>query len=343
MLYYISMKIDPHFNLKNFSALKLGPETITAISIETRSDLPELTKFLSKKNLLPCFVGRSTNTIFTENISDQYAIIFSELKNFSQQNNLWTFESGLSWDFAVRTTVEHNFSGLESLSIIPGTTGAAPVQNIGAYGSEFADHCHSVEVFDLVEQKILTLTKADCQFSYRHSFFKQNPNRYFILSVTLELSPNINPTIPPYKDVQAFFASQNITQATANQIREAIISIRSSKLPDSRLVPNLGSYFQNPILSAESAQTILTAHPEIPHSTNTVTGEIKFFAGWLIEQAGLKGVFQNHFGTHPNNALVLIGDGQGSFADLQTMEQHIISTVQDKFSLHLTREPNLIK
>ncbi len=339
------MRIDTNFNLKNYSALKLGPTKITALFLETKDDILSALSYCAENNRQPLLVGYSTNTIFTEAISEKYIIIFSELKNITQAQNIFTFESGLSWDKIVRHTLEQKFSGLESLSVIPSTVGAAPVQNIGAYGSEFADHCLSVEVFDLEQKNFFTIQKDECIFSYRNSLFKKNPQKYFIVSVTMELSDNFFPPIPPYKDVQKYFAEKNVNQPSAAEIREAIISIRNNKLPDTREIPNLGSYFQNPILSQDEAKKVFALFPEIPHSKNPTTEEVKFFAGWLIEQAGLKGTFDNqlHFGTYEKNALVLVGDGHGTAQELLKMEEKIISAVQQKFGIALVREPNLVQ
>jgi UDP-N-acetylmuramate dehydrogenase len=285
--------------------------------------------------------------------------------------------AGLEWDKAVEQTVEMGLSGLEALSWIPGLVGASPVQNIGAYGAEIKDTIHTVHTYDLKEEKLIDFTNQECEFEYRNSIFKKNPGRYFIYAVTfslLKISAKTTPSVPQYKDVISYFETKKITSPTLQEIREAIIYIRKAKLPDPKETPNAGSYFGNPIVSIEKAETLLKKFPEMPMfdfnlapsvissplSSLRMRGSMdsrihendrrgqkesigkKLFAGWLIDKAGLKGYEKGNFSIHKDHALVIIGNEKGSLSELLEFENYIKQKVFEMFGVELVREPILV-
>ena len=244
---------------------------------------------------------------------------------------------GESLDTVVAWTVEMGLSGIECLSSIPGTIGAAPVQNAGAYGQEIGDHLETVEAIDTTTMELVTLTKADCRFAYRDSMFKHNSRRYVITGVTLAL-PRTNPEPPFYNSLASWLDDRGITRYTPQVIRDAVIQIRKEKLPSPMILPNAGSFFKNPIISNVSAEKLHTAFPDAPgHPAGD--GLVKIPAGWLIEHAGFKGYVRGPLQTYSQNALVLVNSGKATYAELNEFRSLIQATVKDKFDIMLEQEP----
>ncbi|MCX6753883.1 MAG: UDP-N-acetylmuramate dehydrogenase [Candidatus Nomurabacteria bacterium] len=249
--------------------------------------------------------------------------------------------AGEIWDEIVGKTVGMNLSGLESLSAIPGTVGASPVQNIGAYGAEVKDTIQEVEVFDIKDGKISIISNKDCKFGYRDSIFKNEAKRkYVIIGVTYRLKKSI-PIIPDYPGVKKYFIENNINNPALKQIREAIISIRSEKLPNPKENPNVGSFFKNPIVLNEVAYKIIEEFPNAKFFAlkDDLT---KIPAGWLIENAGLKGESFGNVSVYDKNALVLINIGNATSKDIIKARNEIIKIVKDKFGITLEQEPEIV-
>jgi UDP-N-acetylmuramate dehydrogenase len=265
------MEYSGKYSLKNHSTLKIGPLDAKVAYIDDKDDLILAVKLAEKEGLIPYPLGGGSNTIFSDSVVDKYLFLIpkmSSVKLFSvrpdlTENNLITIEAGLEWDKAVEQTVEMGLSGLEALSWIPGLVGASPVQNIGAYGAEVKDTIQVVHAYDMKEKKFVDFSNEECEFEYRNSIFKKNPGKYFIYAVTFALSKT-PPLVPQYKDVISYFENKNISSPTLKEIREAIIEIRKSKLPNPAETPNAGSYFGNPIISKETTEALLQKFPDIP-------------------------------------------------------------------------------
>ena len=330
------MLIEENKDLSPLSAIGIGGNALYYSEIENTEDIVEIVNFSKEKNLPLTIVGGGTNTIFNEGTLNRViGLMRIEGIELISEDTI-KVGAGEDWDKVVAWTVDNNLSGIEALSAIPGTMGAGPVQNIGAYGAEISDTFVSAEVYDLDKNELITLDKNQCGFSYRDSIFKQNPGRYIIATVTLQLSKE-KPTVPEYKDVQKYFEDND--SPTLGEIRDAIISIRSNKLPDPKIVPNLGSYFKNPIVSKEEFERL--QDPNIPNFE--VPNGIKLFAGWLIEQCGFKGQTIDGIKVYEKNALVLTNPEKVKFENLQRAESEIIEKVQEKFGITLEREPNIIE
>jgi UDP-N-acetylmuramate dehydrogenase len=337
------MKIVENIPLVSHSAFAVGGTAQFGGEIHNTEDIAELVSFAKAQNLPIHICGEGTNTLFSEGAHHvvlgimKYSgvTIMAETDEYIDVQ----FAGGESWDACVAWAVARNLSGIEALSSIPGTAGAAPIQNIGAYGAEFKDHCTSVEVYDVATETFQTMSSEQCMFTYRDSIFKQHPGRYIVISITLRLlkSP---PTIPQYKDVIAYF-SDNPTPTLA-EIRDAIITIRAAKLPDYRAIPNVGSYFKNPIISEGALKQLLETHPDIPH-TPFDTGGAKLYAGWLIEQAGFKGKTIHDITVYEKNALILTNPHRAPQTALAQAEAEIIGGVHHMFGVTLEREPVLVK
>lgn len=245
---------------------------------------------------------------------------------------------GEIWDTVVSRSVDMNLTGIEALSAIPGTTGAAPVQNIGAYGQEVADTIVSVDAYDSQTDTLVQLAREDCGFSYRHSIFRgEAQGRYAIVAVTLTLFKT--PPEPPfYGAVQQYFDELGDESYTSAAVRVAVIAIRHKKLPDPAILPNSGSFFKNAIVEEWQLSAIRASYPDLP--TYQMSGtRYKIPTGWLIETAGLKGRLLNGMRIHTENALVLINESASSYADLAAARSEIIATIRDKFQIKIEQEP----
>ena len=245
---------------------------------------------------------------------------------------------GENWHDFVRWTLEMGWPGLENLSLIPGTAGAAPVQNIGAYGIEVCEHFYSLRAYDLETGKTVGFDKRDCAFGYRDSFFKQaGKGRYLIAAVTFRLPKAWRP-VTAYADVAKALAAEGVTQPTPLQVSDAVIAIRRAKLPDPAEIGNAGSFFKNPVVSAEAHARLAALHPGMPHYPQP-NGRVKLAAGWLIEQAGWKGRRLGPVGCYARQALVLVNHGGARGADVLAASQAVRADVFARFGVDLEPEP----
>lgn len=249
-------------------------------------------------------------------------------------------EAGENWHQLVGWTLDHGFHGLENLSLIPGTLGAAPVQNIGAYGVELCEVFDSLEALDRGSGQLCRLDRSACRFAYRDSLFKQQPGRFVILRVRLRLGTCPQPRLD-YAPLAAAWQATGLRRPDSRVISELVCRIRRSKLPDPAQLGNAGSFFKNPLLPAGQAQALLLRWPAMPHYPQA-DGSIKLAAGWLIEQAGWKGHCQGRVGVHREQALVLVNYGGARGAEVMTLARAIQQDVAEKFGVELEMEPQLI-
>ena len=265
---------------------------------------------------------------------------------WAEDDDAWYVRAsaGESWHDFVQWTLAQGWPGLENLSLIPGTVGAAPIQNIGAYGLEVGERLHALTAFDLQTGRSVRFDQAACRFGYRDSIFKQEGwhlnGRFVITDVTFRLPKRWQPLIG-YADIARELVARNIATATASQIADAVIAVRQRKLPDPAQVPNTGSFFHNPVLEAETARQLLAAYPSLPHYPQA-DGRMKLAAGWLIEQAGWKGRDLGPVGMYEKQALVLVNRGGATGANVITLMQAVQRDVREKFGVDLTPEPVFI-
>lgn len=250
--------------------------------------------------------------------------------------------AGEVWHDLVLFCVGHGFAGMENLSLIPGSVGASPVQNIGAYGVELKDVLESCQAFEVATGQIKTFSNEDCQFAYRESVFKSSlKGQYIITSVKFKLSltPKINTS---YGAIADELAKRGITQPTIKNVSDVVSAIRVSKLPDPSTIGNSGSFFKNPVITAEQFAGINQQYPGISHYP-AGNGQVKLAAGWLIEQCGWKGKVVGHTGTWKNQALVLVNHGGATGHEVYNLSSQIIDSVYTKFGVMLEREVNVIQ
>jgi UDP-N-acetylmuramate dehydrogenase len=283
--------------------------------IESKTEIAEIDHFSKKEKLPLIILGEGTNIIPREYVKAVIAHI--DFKGINAKDVYLQAQAGEKWDDVVKFSVEHNLSGLEALSGIPGTCGAAPVQNIGSYGTEISNCLESVEVYDRKNKSFAILNNNECNFGYRNSLFKNFPERFVIVSINLKLSKE-KPEMSKYKDMVEYFLEKNDVP-NPKEIREAILNIRKNKLPAPAVTPNAGSYFLNPIVKGE-----------------------KISAGKLIEGAGLRGAKIGPIQISSNNALILTNPNRAGFKEIAYAENFIIQKVFQKFGITLEREPRII-
>jgi UDP-N-acetylmuramate dehydrogenase len=261
----------------------------------------------------------------------------------SQADDAFIVEAGAgeNWHDFVAWTLAQGWPGLENLSLIPGTVGAAPIQNIGAYGLEVAERFHSLRAWDFEKRAFLTVDRNQCRFAYRDSLFKQEgwhlSGRMAIASVVFRL-PKIWVANARYRDVGDELAAQNIVTPTPQDVADAISAIRRRKLPDPALTPNAGSFFHNPLVSQAQAAALAADFPALPRYPQP-DGRVKLAAGWLIEQAGWKGRKLGPVGMYEKQALVLVNRGGATGADVRRTMAAVQAAVREKFAVDLTPEP----
>lgn len=333
------MQLVENYPLDTHSAMRTGGVARYAAHITTPEDVATLVAFAQTNHLPLRIIGEGTNTLFASGTLN-LVIGIMHVKGITSRNETddavtITAAAGEQWDDLVAWTTARNLSGIEALSSIPGTVGAAPIQNIGAYGTEFKDVCTSVTVYDIASRTIRELPREACNFTYRDSIFKQHPDSYIVLGVTIALSKK-PPTLPVYKDVREYFGDKTIV--SVHEIRQAIITIRNRKLPDYKTIPNLGSFFKNPIIDVETFSSIAAQHTELPHAVLS-DGSVKLFAGWLLEYCGYKGATVEGIIVYEKNALVLTNPNHLPYESVHAAEEAIRATVRERFGVTLEREP----
>lgn len=355
------IKVQEYVNAKDYSTLKVGGQFRYFIEIESKEDLNglhDLVRDLSAKEGkdIPILVlGGGSNILFKDGVISVLALKI-RIKGFEmiKEEDSYVYikaGSGEIWDKFVERTVDLNLSGVEALSLIPGTVGATPVQNVGAYGAEVKDTILEVEVFDIEKGSIHMISNKDCKFGYRDSIFKNEAKgKYIITAVTYKLNkialsqktPQTRASLAlTYPGVIKYFEERKINNPTLAEIRSAIIFIRNEKLPNPKEIPNVGSFFKNPIVENEVAEKILKDFPDATFYQVDLDFT-KIPAGWLIEKAGLKGKSFGKVSVYSKNALVLVNTDDATSSDISSAKNKIIEIVKDKFGIVLEQEPEIV-
>lgn len=332
-----------NLDLRNYSTFNIGGIAHKIFEIKEKEDIEKITSYCEYVDKPLIVIGEGSNSIFADT-TDIYVIGLMQISGIEILTQIDTSVyiksyAGERWDDVVAWSVEHGLSGLEPLSGIPGTAGAAPIQNIGAYGSDISKTFVEAEVFDRKTKSFVTLIHAQCDFGYRDSIFKKEKDRYVIISTTLSLS-TLSAQIPQYKDVQDFFISN--PNPNTKEIRDAIIEIRNSKIPDYKKVPNCGSFFKNPVITKEHLDRIQKSFPTIP-SFELPNVVYKIFAGWLIEHVDYTSAQTGGIVFNETNKLVLLNTGDAAFDDLQKTLSKIKELVRDAYDITLEVEPNIFE
>ena len=303
-----------------------------------------LATLLSLKPASTLILGGGSNILFTRNVDG--CVLKNEIrgKHLVKEDEAHVYikaGAGENWHQFVMHCIENDFAGIENLSLIPGNTGASPMQNIGAYGVEIKDVFHELEAYDLRENGIRTFSLEECRFGYRESVFKNiYKNRFVITGVTFRLNkkPVFNTS---YGAISQELDKMGVQELSIRAISQAVINIRSSKLPDPREVGNAGSFFKNPAVPVDQFEKLKEAFPSIV-GFDFGEGQKKLAAGWLIEQCGWKGYREGDAGCYPRQALVLVNYGKASGDEIFQLSEKIIESVQAKFGVTLEREVNIV-
>ncbi|UNU72966.1 UDP-N-acetylmuramate dehydrogenase [Moraxella nasovis] len=341
------MKLHHDYDLSHANTMALTCTAHTAIELFDTADItPAIT--YAKLNSLPLLVLSGGSNVILPNKLKACVLLprFNGIHTISKSDThvLISAKAGENWHEFVQTCLDNGWYGLENLALIPGLVGACPVQNIGAYGVQVSDFIEKVIAYDLTTGTQCEFKNAKCQFTYRHSLFKDNPNRYLISEVIFKLHTSSDHVQSNYGDLAALslkLAHQdNRKTIHPKDVFNAVIAIRQSKLPDPKVLANCGSFFQNPIISMAQFTSLKTQHASLP-SYLIDDNNVKIPAGWLIDMAGLKGGGIFPILTHRLQALVLTNHTPhiATANDIQKSQDFIIDTVHDKFGVQLVREP----
>lgn len=338
------VQIRENVSLKHLNTFGIEALAKYYAEINSIGDLEELIRnktFIDSEKLI---IGGGSNMLFTKDID-----------GFVLKNNLKGIEviredgecvevcsaAGEVWHDFVMWCIDKNYAGLENLSLIPGCVGASPMQNIGAYGVEIKDVFSELEAYEIATGKKQTFNAAQCKFGYRESVFKHEvKNKFIITSVTFRLSkkPKLNTS---YGAIETELKSMHVSSPGIKEVSQAVINIRSSKLPDPKKIGNAGSFFKNPEVSKEVYQNLKIQFPDLV-AYELGNGNYKLAAGWLIEKAGLKGFVKGNAAVHDKQALVLVNKGSATGKEIYDLSEHVLQTVLSKFAVKLEREVNII-
>lgn len=337
------MIIQHNFSLKNYNTFGIDAKASEFVAVHSTEELKQVLQENSNKKKF--ILGGGSNMLLTQDINALVIHIDLKGKKVIQEddNYVWVeAQAGENWHEFVLWNIEQNYGGIENMSLIPGNVGTTPVQNIGAYGAEIKDTFVSCNAMQISTQEIKKFINEECKFGYRESIFKQEvKDQYIITSVVFKLTKNNHTINTGYGDIQKELESKGITQPTIKDVSNAVIAIRQSKLPDPKELGNSGSFFKNPIITREQFNQAKALHPEIKHYDVSET-EVKVPAGWMIEQAGLKGYRDGDAGVHARQALVLVNYGNATGQDILNLSKLVQKTVLDKFGIAIEAEVNVI-
>lgn len=336
------MPIHEHHSLRPFNTFGVEAKARWFATFDSVAALRDL---LAEQLPLAFMLGGGSNVLLTQNVDGLVAkneITGFHVESEAEDAVIVAAGGGAVWHTFVQWCLAQGYGGIENLSLIPGTVGAAPIQNIGAYGVEIKDVFDHLEALELATGKIKTFRAEDCQFGYRDSVFKhQLKGQYCILKVAFKLSKSHHQLNTSYGAIRETLAAMNIQNPDIQSISAAVIQIRSSKLPDPARLGNAGSFFKNPELSAEAFFALQNIRPDVVHF-KAENGSYKVPAGWLIEQCGWKGHRVGDAGCYEKQALVLVNYGQATGSEIYALAKEIIASVEAQFGVVLKPEVNVI-
>lgn len=337
------MSIKENVSLKPFNTFGIDAKAKYFYEVQSTNELIDLVQTDLFKKERSLILGGGSNVLFTKDFDGliiHNSILGRQIVNETDDSVSIQLNSGEVWHQAVMYCVENNWGGIENLSLIPGTVGAAPMQNIGAYGIEVREVIEKVEAVELSTGRVKSFTNEECKFGYRESVFKNElKEKIFVSSVTLTLSKKSHRINTSYGAIADTLHALNITQPTIKNVSDVVIKIRSEKLPDFKILGNAGSFFKNPEISEQQFSKLKNDFPTVPHYS--ANQGVKVPAGWLIEQCGWKGKTFGHVGVHDKQALVLVNYGNAIGDEIFSLALKIISSVKEKFSITLTPEVNI--
>ena len=333
------------FSLRGYNTFGIEAEARQFVEISSIDQYVSIRKSGEYAHLPHLFLGGGSNVLLTK--AQEALVVKISIPGISVLKEDTDFVwlkggAGVVWDEFVQFAVNQGWSGLENLSLIPGTVGAAPMQNIGAYGAEIKDTFESLEALNLQTLELEVFDAKACAFGYRESFFKRaGKGQYLISSVTFKLlkKPLVKTS---YGAIQEVLAAKGIAQPSIREVADAVIEIRKSKLPDPKEIGNSGSFFKNPTVSASEASRLMAEFPGIPNYPVEGSTDVKFPAGWFIEKAGWKGFRRGDAGVHAKQALVLVNYGEATGGEILALSEEIKQSIKDTFGVSLETEVNIL-
>ena len=335
--------LQENVSLKPFNTFGIAVNAHYFAEVKNEADLKEVFDHPIAKTQNLLVLGGGSNMLFTKNFEGLVVKVSIPGISFQLQGDEVSVVAGggVVWNDLVNYCVAQGFAGIENLSLIPGTVGASPIQNIGAYGVELKDVFTSCTAFEIATGKMRTFDYADCKFGYRDSVFKNElKGQYIITSVQFHLSKKAK-LQTHYGAITTELANRQITEPTIADVSTVVAAIRVSKLPDPKTIGNAGSFFKNPVIDPEAFEELVQKFPDVVHYP-APNGKVKLAAGWLIEQCGFKGIVVGETGTWKNQALVLVNHGGASGQEVYDFSEQIINTVYAKFLVGLEREVNIL-
>ncbi|WP_180102511.1 MULTISPECIES: UDP-N-acetylmuramate dehydrogenase [unclassified Acinetobacter] len=332
------MQIQTQVQLKPFNTLSLDAVASHYVRVQSVEDIQAALDFAKAEQLNVLVLSGGSNMLLPEQI---HALVMHmdiqgiEYVQDDADTQTLKVGAGQVWHDFVLWTTAHQFYGLQNLALIPGLVGASPVQNIGAYGVEAGEFIESVQVYDRVTEQQSSISAADCHFSYRHSIFKDEPERFIITHVTFKLLKHADLKLN-YGDLKQAVGED----LSAENLQQQVIHIRQTKLPDPKEFPNVGSFFKNPVISQQAFDQIALQFPNLPHYPQP-NNAVKLAAGWLIDQAGWKGKSVGSVGMFHKQALVLVNYQDATLQDVRTTYKAVQHDVFEKFNIELHPEPVL--
>lgn len=336
------MKVTERPSLKALNTFGVEASAALQIDIESEEDVLALPGFNPQRDLL---LGGGSNVLLVEDVPGN--VLLNRIRGrhvdqSSPDSSVVEIGAGENWHDMVAWTIDQGLSGLENLALIPGSAGAAPIQNIGAYGVELATRVESVTAWDFRQQAWRVIPGDECGFGYRDSRFKsQEPHRYLLTSIRLKLDREFRPELG-YQGLSEALCAIDTSQMQARDVFDAVVRIRSEKLPDPAVTGNAGSFFKNVVVDSTTANSLLERYPEMP---NWPAGndETKLSAAWMIEKCGLKGYRQGPAGVSARHALVLVNHGGARGSEIWSLAQHVAQVVFSEFGISLEPEPGIIQ
>lgn len=336
------MDVMTNVSLKQYTTMKLGGETRFMVTADSAGDVVSLYRNAKNENLSIFVLGGGSNVITHDEVFEGI-VLLNKIKGFevvseTDETTDVKIGAGEVWDEVVEKAIGLGLQGIEAMSGIPGTAGAAPVQNVGAYGQEIADTLISLEAYDSKTDTIVTISADECDFSYRNSIFRdKEKGRYCILNITLRLN-KAEPKPPYYASLQKYIDENDIREVNLSVIRVAVLNIRSEKLPDPAELPSAGSFFKNALVEKWKLEELQKEYSDIPNYAMS-DGRYKIPTGWLIDKAGLRGYRSHGMRVYEKNALVLVNDSATGYDDLAAIREEIMQIVFDKFGIKIEQEP----
>lgn len=335
--------IREHVDLSDFNTMGVSAKARYFARVLSVEDLREVLQFVHAEKIPVYVLGGGSNVLFIDDYEG--LVLLNEIKGQEIQHETedqvrLKIGAGENWHDLVMHCVSNNWGGIENLSLIPGSVGAAPIQNIGAYGVELEEVFVSLEAIEITTGKRKVFTKEACQFGYRESVFKRElKGRFVITSIVLELQkhPKVNTS---YRALSDALMEKGIAKPTIKEVSDTVIEIRQSKLPDPSKIGNTGSFFKNPVITGKAFEALQKKYPQIPHYP--AGEEVKVPAAWLIDECGWKGKRIGDAGVHTMQALVIVNYGNASGAEIWNLAQDIRKSVKEKFGVELAPEVNVV-